>query len=118
MIGDQLSFVFEEHEDAGKVHTHEPQPGKVGYWPYPEPCPWRERCINYQHFLKYGTSCSGEYAVCNRGQLAAGRTMPEWQWKLLSPYARNYLKGVVLGDPKALKALKRSERAMERMYEQ
>ena len=43
--------------------------------------------------------------------------MPEWMWSLLAPYARNYLKGVVLGDPKALKALKRQERNLERTYE-
>lgn len=44
--------------------------------------------------------------------------MPEWRWKLMSPYTRHYLKGVVMGDPKELKALKRHERNIERMYEQ
>ena len=114
-MGVQLSFDFEWPEEVAT--DRDPKPGEVGHWPFPEPCPWRERCVNYRHHREYGGGCSGEYAICDRGQLAAGREMPEWRWKLLSPYARNYLKGVVLGDQKALKALKRHERNLERMYE-
>ena len=118
MSGEQLSLFFEGFEEAAEYRTPKPKPGEVGFWPYPKPCPWRGQCINYTHHQKHGGGCSGEHAICDRGQLAAGRVMPEWRWNLMSPHARHYLKGVVLGDPKELKAFKRYERSIERMYEQ
>ena len=117
MSGEQLSLFFEELEETAEDRARKPKPGEVGFWPYPKPCPWREKCINYEHWRKFGGGCSGEHATCDRGQLAAGRVMPEWRWKLMSPHERHYLKGVVLGDPKELKAFKRYERRVERMYE-
>lgn len=118
MSGEQLSLFFEELEEVSGHRPPKPKPGEVGFWPYPKPCPWREKCINYKCHMENGGGCSGKYAACDRGQLAAGRVMPEWRWKLMPPYTRHYLKGVVLGDPKELKALKRYERNIERMYEQ
>lgn len=91
--------------------------GEVGDWPYPKPCPIRDECINHECYKATGGGCSGEHAICQRGQLAAGRVMPEWMLNLLSPYAQNYLNGVILGDKKALKALRRYEEAIERKYE-
>ena len=117
MIGEQLAFAFEGFESVGGGRRT-PKPNEVGYWPYPKPCPWRDRCINYGYYLETGNSCSGECAWCTRGQVAAGREIPDWQLKLMSPYERHYLLGVVAGDQKELKAFKRCERAMERSYEQ
>ena len=65
---------------------------EVGAWPYPNPCPIRDGCINYGHHVEHGGGCGGEYAICTLSQLASGRWMSESQWALLGNYTKRRFK--------------------------
>ena len=90
-MSEQLSLdLFETAEGFG------PGPGEVGFYPLPSPCPIRGGCCSHQLHQQTGyQGCSGNVAMCEASQLAAGRTMRQSQWDLLHPYTRRCYEEII-----------------------
>lgn len=82
--------------DLFDAEDRKPRPGEVDYYPLPSPCQLSSGCCSHHLYEQTGNQgCSGNVAMCEASQLAAGRTMRQSQWDLLHPYTRRRYEEII-----------------------